>query len=250
VNGRYRDYHECVAMPYNIKSLSAVSVFLLALMSTNAAPTDPGRTAPIPALQRVKIVGNKAWGFDFAGSRGPRVPRLMEIRERPADAGGKYAEFYYIFASTQGANEPDAPLRCDMAASVLFCAFQMPRMHQPTGPLILRYPVEMLLAGPDDGRSSLDQAKMGGRYNSPDGAPPPNYVGCGPVGQALQGFHREWKEGKGRVGEPARAVHYDVRALDDARVEMFLTADGVHPKSRGDYAARWSGRESQKSSHW
>ena len=53
-----------------------------------------------------------------------------------------------------------------------------------------------------------------------------SYGGCDPVGAALQGFHRGWREGIFRVGGLAKVVHYDIRAIDDTQVELFMTADG------------------------
>jgi len=54
----------------------------------------------------------------------------------------------------------------------------------------------------------------------------PTYVGCAPIGDALTGLYIAWPDGKNRIREPAKVVHYDIRALDEARVELFMTADG------------------------
>jgi hypothetical protein len=83
-----------------------------------------------------------------------------------------------------------------------------------------------LIEGLDDGRC-LDRTKLDNRYRSVDGTfPAPNYVGCDPIAEALQGFHRGWGHGEKWIGEPARAVHYDIRAVDDTQVDLFVTSDG------------------------
>jgi len=225
MNGRHHDYPMYVAMPRDLKLLRSVMVSLFAIMSANAGPTDPDRIAAIPTLQRVKIFENKALSFDFTGPRGPRIPRLLAIAEALDGPVATQPVFYYIFATLQGANDPDFPLRWGCADGVVFCTMKYPAIHEPTGPTLQRFPIDAIVVKPDDGCSPFDSTKLGNRYTSPsDGGPPPHYVGCGPVAMALQGRHR-WKGERGG-GDPVKQVFLDIRALDDTQVELYMTGDG------------------------
>ncbi len=209
--------------------LSVIVVLTTALcgVGTAGAGSDIGtpRTGE-PALQRLKVVDGGTYFFDFAVPRGKGSPALEKLPVVSELHEGQAAIRYFLFGAMEGANTPRFPLRWDIAENTLLCTFKMLEAHQPTGPSLFRYPLDAVVVGPDDGRWPLDPNKVPGRFNESRGFSAPNYVGCNPIGEALQGFHRGWREGKNRVGEPAKVVHYDIRALDDYRVELYMTADG------------------------
>jgi len=196
-------------------SVSCTAVIVMTRHALADSNAEAGRVAPA-ALQRMKVFDDAAYGFDFVVPRGPGFPAFHEVRAVARDGPERHSTQYYLFGAMEGANTLRFPLRWDIAGNTLFCTFKMLEIHQPTGPSLFRYPLDALIAGPDDGRTALDSKR----------APSAAYVGCQPIGGALQGFHRGWREGVFRVGEPARVVHYDIRAIDEAQVELFVTADG------------------------
>ncbi len=180
---------------------------------------------PIPAVQRAILQSESAFYFDFSGQRGPEIPILISVRggQEPAEKVSPY----FLFGTLRGISTPKWPLRWDVAEEALYCTqFVGGLAPWPAPPGIYRYPVAALVRGPDDGRWPLDNNKIPPGFQDQGRPLNLDYGSLAPLRDALQGFHRGWKEGKNYVGDPAKVVHYDIRALDDTRIELYMSADG------------------------
>lgn len=208
-----------------------ITVFLLVLfmfaVSVGAMEPEPRP----PSLQRTKVLNTRAYLFDFDMPRGPGTPALAEI---PNVSGGnaRGGVYYYLFGVVRRVSTSGSPLRWDVSNGMVFCTRQSRPAHLHLGPVLSRYPTNALISGPDDGRDSLDRSKLGQGTDSPTGLPPPNYIGLGPIRAAYMGLDG-WQVGDEPIqhglhtssnGIPV--VHYDVRALDDVRVELYMTVNG------------------------
>lgn len=197
-------------------SVRRCSLFLgvlgLTAVFIGAAVAEPANS--LPRLERICIVGNCTWGFDFEGRRGPQTPNLLR-----AETDNQRTELlrFYVFSSGQGANRPELPLRWDLGDTVLFNTYDL-SAPPPRSPVIDRFRLAALVSRPDDGSGAgaLDPAE----YEDPV------YCSATPMHSALHGFHHGWKGGVSRKGDPARGIHYDLRAVDDSTIEWFMTVDG------------------------
>jgi hypothetical protein len=209
----------CSSRKVAISTAIAVTFCVLA-----RADGDRGATQQ-PRLQRISVAVDRAYFFRFDTPRGSDTPALIEVAT--VSGAEKNTITYYLFGGLRSIHTDRCPFRWSSAHSALFCTqFVIEPPPFPGAPGLYRYPLDALVAGPDDGRLPIDDSRIDPGFLQPGALPPPNYVGCNPIGEALQGFHRGWKEGKNRVGDPAKVVHYDIRALDDTRVELYMTADG------------------------
>ncbi len=213
-----------------------IAVFLLVLfmfaVSVGAVEPEPRP----PSLQRAKVLNTRTYLFDFDMPRGPGTPALAEIPNVPGRnaRGGVY---YYLFGVARRVNTSGSPLRWDVSNGMVFCTRQSRPVHLRLGPMLTRYPRNALVSGPDDGRDSLDRSKLSQGSDSPTGLPPPNYIGLGPIHAAYMEIDG-WQVGDEPIqdglhgsSEGIPVVHYDVRALDDARVELYMTVN--------DKLSRW-----------
>ena len=205
------------------------------MFAVSGAAVQPGPRPP--SLQRAKVLNTRAYLFDFDMPRGPGIPALAEI---PNVSGhdATAAVYYYLFGVARGGvSTHSSPLRWDLTEGMVFSTYHLPRVHQRVGPMLFRYPRNALVSGPDDGRDSLDRSKLSQGSDSPTGLPPPNYIGLGPIRAAYMGIDG-WQVGDEPIQDGLHIsskeipiVHYDVRALDDARVELYMTVS--------DKLSRW-----------
>lgn len=181
-----------------------------------------------PSFQRIQVLETKAYGFDFAGQRGPMTPALVTFQIVKAGEAAETVQFYYLFGVAQVSTK-DVPLRWDVRGDTLFCTSK--NLLPNTAPALLRYPVTALVTGPD-WADALDRSKLGDPNDTSDGLPAPNYASLSPIGAVNRGIEG-WEEGDALVKEGLHVLrsgvpvlHYDIRALDDARIELYMTVNG------------------------
>lgn len=177
--------------------------------------------AAAPRLERIKARATEVWFFDFRVPRGPGIPALARLTANGAVREPNAILRFFIFGAIEGANLPETPLRWDIADPGILITTTSITAGPRTCPTLLRYPFDALVAGPDDGRVAANMNK----FQDLDAyASFTNYVSCAPICGAVTGLYVNWN-GKDTLSDPAKIVHYDIRALDENRVELFLTAD-------------------------
>jgi hypothetical protein len=210
-----------------------VSVMAMVSVLQPCFGTGEESTLRPPLLQRVEISDKHSHSFDFSGPRGPGTPVLVRTStSHDLEAKAIPVDRYYVLGVNGNAYRRDEPFRWGISEEAVFCTFSLPHVHQRIGPTILRFPRQFLVAGPDDGRSAIDQKRLGNRFSSPNGSPAPNYVGLSPVHAALMGFEG-WKIGDLPLGDGVQMskkghpkVSYDIHGLDASRIELYMTVDG------------------------
>ena len=193
---------------------------------TLAQPSDGNDTKVAhPTMQRVSLMSDRALFFEFAVARGPGTPALIEIG---IGAGvSRDGTLYFPFGVLRRIHTDSWPFRWSIADSAIYCTQLVAGLAPwPAPPGLYRYPSNALAAGPDDGRWPLDDARILASFRTAGRSASLDYGSCIPIRDALHGFHRGWGTEQPRSGDSAKVVHYDIRALDEKQVELYLTADG------------------------
>lgn len=172
-----------------------------------------------PELQKSTIGSDSSWHFDFATTRGAAIPALVKTTGPRTD---NQELRFYLFGVIEGANRVGFPLRWDINEGVLFVTYTLPPVHHPATPSLQRYPLNALVAGPDDGRPALDLQKF---KNLDEYVNYTNYGSCVPIADIFTGLYFSW-EAKNRIKKPVKEVHYEIRVIDATTVELFMSADG------------------------
>lgn len=175
-----------------------------------------------PSLQKVVLWDTNSYAFEFATSRGAALPALIEAGAN--SQGERTLEKYYLFGMTHGRPHipPVQPLRWDTKEHTLFAAREFPASFGPPTPRIFRYPIRALVQR-SEWSDCLERGELGDEIPSPKSWPAPHYVDLDPIRAALL---------KGMVvrndlsAPKGSAIHYDIRALDATRIELYMTVNG------------------------
>lgn len=217
------------------------AVFAFALFVDSTVAGDSELTTRQQTLQRMRVLGTKSYVFDFSDINGITGRSLVELVNM-GQAGNTTAVRFYLFGLDRGVVKPkvlngvDCPLRWALSNKMIFVTREF-RGVPPEAPWLLRYPLEALVIRPD-GTTEIEWSKFK-RRDPPlraDLGPRLDYTILAPIAWTRMGLEG-WKEGDGLVVDGLRAsqagipiVHYDVRALDDVRVELYMTVNGKFSK--------------------
>ena len=225
----------------------AAGVSVLALCPPlGAVEEDPIRA---PVLQRIEVLREASYAFDFGVQRGPATPALVQL-PIPKDSRilTDISHVYYLFGINKVTYRSDEPVRWSATDGAIFTTYSFPLIHQRTGPMILRYAKNLLVVRPDDGRGAIDLTKAEERHRSISGSLPPNYVGLTPMWAALMRIGG-WRIGDEPLCDGLRkstgaipTIHYDIRPLDDERIELYMTVNGKLSRWLFD-GEKWTLRE-------
>lgn len=192
----------------------------------------PHAPAP-PSLQRMKVLNAHSYAFDFAAAHGPAAPALVQISNMRGTGEDDRTTYYYLLGNMP-ANTHLEPLRWDANGGMIVCTY--PHVVPGTGPFLNRYPIHALVSR-SNMVSALDRSRLDHRSVGPYGRPAPNYGGLAPIGAAHLGLEG-WELGDEPMGNGLHmcgkcipVTHYDIRALDDSQVELFVTMN--------DKLSRW-----------
>lgn len=226
----------CALTEINLIAALVVNWFAVPATATNPNPRPP-------MLQRARVLDSRTYVLDFDVPRGPLTPALLEL-----DNDSEESSYYYLFGIAQTAICTNCSLtRWDVTDAVVFATYEFPIIHQRTGPVLFRYPRSALISRAD-GRDCLDRSNLGPESNLPGGLPAPNYIGIAPIRAAYMAFDG-WKIGDEPIQDGLHVsskgipvIHYDIRALNDVQIELYMTLDGKLSKWLYD-GVKWTLRE-------
>ncbi len=201
-----------------------------------------GRPLRAPLLQRMIIMDNMSYAVDYADprGRGGRSLVMVEGNKPPVQQAttvfifGRHFALDAVTGKFYPPGEEDpftaAAYRWTIGGRSLFAAWRL-----GFGDDVQRYSMDAFVIEPDDARmfdsgiEGLTDIKgptmhiVGGVHG--------NYTCLNPIRQKQTGL-MGWKEGDEDVrpglqmGTPPQMFNYDIRALDDVRIELYMTADG------------------------
>jgi hypothetical protein len=215
---------------------SAIAISVLALASVgncSSAQAEEGERS-IPILQRMLVLEDQAYGIDFDSAL-PSHKRTL-VCTNYSDVASPSIVSYSIFPHrVQPADESKAipartldAYRWTIGGGSVFAAADWDILPPPGGTLVLRYPIQGLVVGPD-GKGFFDHNKLA--VDPRTGHKKTIYVGLSPMGALRMGI-TGWKEGDElmrngfKIGRSSPKIfHYDIRALDDTKFELYMSAD-------------------------
>lgn len=217
-------HHKGNITPYMFHFACGLFMFAIGSPLNSFGNEEVAEAIQTPTLQRALVVPEIALFFDFDSARGAATPALIAIRTNNA-----IANKYYPFGGLRPIHSLSWPFRWSLVDSVLFCSQSLTGLPPwPAAPGLFRFPLGALLDGPDDGRWPIEDDKIPVSFRDASKEKSLNLdYGCiAPVRDAIHGLHGTWKEGTNLNGDAAKAVYFDVRAINENTVELFMTADG------------------------
>jgi hypothetical protein len=201
----------------------AVFFFLIATGQLEVRLVAANRVSEVktPSLQRMCIQQYRSYTLVFATQRGPEFPALL------VEDWGQNEESvkrFHLFGMT--ARPPFYPplraVRWDAGDDVIYALREFPSPAGPPKARVLRFPKNALVER-DEFLDPLDRGSLPPARTSPKSWKAPHYVDIEPVHSAMVGVIPAAE----RSGmHDASDIHYDIRALDAERLELYMTADG------------------------
>ena len=190
-----------------------------------------------PTLQRMLVLDDKSYAMDYAEPRGIDGRALVIAYAAPSRVGEMTSAF--LFGRNLGiVKPPDArptqtmqAYRWTLGGHTVFATQNIP-IPSPKGGVTwaLKFSIDLLVAQPD-GTAMFDSTKLPGPIMWGGGKAIP-HIGLEPIGAYHLGLSG-WKLGDMplqsglRMARAApKQICYDFCALDDVRLELYMTADG------------------------
>ena len=223
--------------------LASVPTLALVVLVDTARGGDTDPLLRVPNLQRMKVFETKSYAFDFADIRGITGRSFVRVNNM-TQVHSEATVRFYLFGRDLGVILPKVlppvaiPLQWTVSRRMIFVAWES-RGDPARAPRLLQYPIRALVIG-TEGIGHVDDSKFDQSRRLPllDGKIARlDYTILAPIARVRMGFDG-WKEGDGLIADGLRVsrtgipvIHYDIRALDDVRVELYMTVN--------DKLSRW-----------